>query len=168
MVKAQAEVLGQVAAEIQVQVTGRDPEYPLDPIRPELEIPAYPSTLFVQARDLDSSQPLSPLVVAKGPGPIVSQQLSSPLSYCQHQPHQSAAKKCSCPFCASIPTKSRQRNRKAVVVNEDAAYGTDGNGDMGGKGLGRGTRAGRPNRVPDERREREKERGERGGNGEGG
>ena len=109
MVKAQAEVVGQVAEEIQVQVTGRDPEHPLDPIRPESEILAYPSTPFVQARDLHSSQPLSPLVVAKGPGLVVSQELSSPLSYCQHQhqPHQSAAKECSCPFCASMSIKRR-------------------------------------------------------------
>ena len=69
MVKAQAEVLGQVAGGIPVQLTGRDrryPEHPLDPIRPESNIPAYPSTPFVQARDLDLSQPLSPLVVAEG------------------------------------------------------------------------------------------------------
>ena len=85
MVKAQAEVLGQVAAEIQVQVTGRDSEHPLDPIRPESDMPAHPSTPCVQARDLDSSQPLSPLVVTKGPGPVVSQELPFPLSYCQHQ-----------------------------------------------------------------------------------
>ena len=42
MVKAQVEALGQVAEKIQVQVTGRDPEHPLDPIRPESDI--CPST----------------------------------------------------------------------------------------------------------------------------
>ena len=111
MDKAQAEVLGQVAEEIQVRVTGRDPEHPLDPIRPESDILASPSTPFVQARDLDSSQPLSPLVVAESLGPVVSQEFSSPLSYCQHQHQhqhqQSAAKECSCPFCASMPIKRR-------------------------------------------------------------
>ena len=29
------------------------------------------------------------------------------------------------------------RKRKAVVVNEDTAYGADGNGDMGGKRSGK-------------------------------
>ena len=82
MVKAQAEVLGQVAEEIQVQVTGRDrryPEHPLDSIRPESDMLAYPSTLFVQARDLDLSQPFSPLVVTEGRDQ--SYHKSSPLLY---------------------------------------------------------------------------------------
>ena len=142
MVKAQAEGLGQVAEEIQVQITVRDPEHPLDSIQPaESDIPAYPPTPFVWARDPDSSQPLSPPVVAEGPGPIVSQELTSSLPSCQHQHQhqhqQSAAKKCSCPFCASMPIKRRQRKRKAVVVNEDAAYGADGHGDMGEKRAGK-------------------------------
>ena len=139
MVKAQAEGLGQVAEEIQVQVTGQDAEHPLDSIQPESDISTYPPTPFVWARDPDSSQPLSPPVVTEGPGPVASQELTSPLPSCQHQHHhhQSAAKKCSCPFCASMPIKRRQRKRKAVVVNEDTAYGADGHGDMGGKRSGK-------------------------------
>ena len=78
---------------------------------------------------------LSPPVVAEGPGPVISQERSSSLPYCQHQhqPHQSATKKCPCPFCASMPIQRRQRKRKAVVVNEETAHDADGNWDMGGK-----------------------------------
>ena len=170
-VRAQAEVLGQVAEEIQAQITGRDAAHPLDPIQPESDISVYPPTPFVWVRDLDSSQPLSPPVVAEGPGPVVSQERSPPLLYCQHQhqPHQSAAKKCSYPFCTSMPIKRRQRKRRAVVVNEDDSYGADGNGDMGGKWAGK-RRKGEPAK-PHAKWTKEasgKERGEGGTNSEGG
>ena len=86
MVKAQAEVLGQVAEKIQVQVTRRDPEHPLDPIRPATRI------RHLSKHEILILRSLSPPVVAEGPGPVVSQELSSPLPYFQHQRHRSAAK----------------------------------------------------------------------------
>ena len=154
----QLQIGGQVTEEIQVQITGRDAEHPLGPIQPESDISTYPPTPFVWTRDLDSSQPLSPPVVVEGPGPVVSQELSSPLPSCQHQHqhqhHQSTAKKCSCPFCASMPIKRRQRKRKAVVVSEDAAYDADGNGDMGGKRAGKRRKGEPANRAPNGRKRR--------------
>ena len=53
-----AEVLGQVAEEIQAQVTGWVAEHRHDPIQPEPDIPAHSSTPLVQARGLNSAQPL--------------------------------------------------------------------------------------------------------------
>jgi hypothetical protein len=76
---------------------------------------------------------IEPVVVKDpGPGPVVSQQLPSPPFPLPllHPSHQHATEKCPCPFCAS-PTKSHQRKRKAVVIDEDTAHVANGtkNGD---------------------------------------
>lgn len=49
MVKAQAEILGQVAEEIQVYVAAWDPEHPLDLIQPESILPAHCSFVPLKA-----------------------------------------------------------------------------------------------------------------------
>ena len=85
---AQAEVLGQVAEEIQVQVTGRVAEHCHDPIQPESDMPAHSSTRLcrheililrslsplqsspkVQDQSYHKSSPLLYLTVSPSPSP---------------------------------------------------------------------------------------------------
>ena len=131
MVKAHDEVVCQVAEEIQVQVTGRTPGILLDDTQPESTLHVNPFASLAPEQNLEPSHPLSPPVIFHDLGPVAPQRPYSLSSSFQHPSPQHAAKKCPCPFHVSMPTKKRERKRKAVVVNEDTVHVADehGNGD---------------------------------------
>ena len=127
--KAHAEVVYQVAEEIQVQVTGRKPGIPLDAVQPESTLRVNPSESLTPEQKSEPSHPLSPPVIFQDLDPAASQRLSSLSPSFQHPSRQYTAEKCPCPFHVSMPTKKRERKRKAVVINEDTVYASDENGD---------------------------------------
>jgi len=122
MAKAHAEVVGQLAEELQVQITGQAPEIPLGPqtfqvFGTRAKFGALPSS-FPSSR-------------SPGPGPNHVTTIPSPFSPLSTSISPTRRKEMPLPVLCVLAAQGRERKRKAVVINDDpvhTVYG-DRNGD---------------------------------------
>jgi len=120
MVKAHAEVVGQLAEELQVQITGQAPEIPLD---------LKPSKSLAPEQNLEPSS--FPSSRSPGPGPNHITTIPSPFSPLLTSISPTRRKEMPLPVLCVLAAQGRERKRKAVVINDDpvhTVYG-DRNGD---------------------------------------
>ena len=115
MVKADAEVVCQVAEENQVQVLDEHPGSLWTPFHQNLHYESIILSLWPPRKFGAFSSSFSFIHFLESGSSRIPTTLFS-FSVLQHQSHQHAAMKCPCPLCVSMPTKKHERKSNAVVI----------------------------------------------------